>query len=69
MSANLLGEKAALEQTRLIVKQVPAKSMPKKMYKKIVLQIYHNQLKKYTSLNRAERHKRLKELLKAKNDK
>lgn len=69
MRSNLLGDKAALEQTRLIVAGIPSKEMPTKMYKKIVLKVYDNQLKKYTSLNRMQRHKRLKELFKVNNAK
>ncbi len=59
---DLLGEKTALEHTRKIISGIESKGMPKPMYKKLVLKIYDNQLKKWTKLNRSERHQRLHNL-------
>lgn len=59
---DLLGEKTALEQTKLIVTQIDEAGLPKKLYKKLVLKVYDDQLKKFTNLNRTERHKRLRNL-------
>ena len=57
-----LGEKTALEQTKIIIAQIDPAGMSKKIYKKLVLTIYAKQLKKWTNLNRFERHRRLKNL-------
>lgn len=58
---SLLGEKTALEQTKKILAHVDS-GLPKKLHRKLVLKIYDNQLKKYTNLNRSQRHQRLKNL-------
>lgn len=60
--SDLLGEKTALEQTKLIISKIDAKELPKQTYRKLVLRIYDNQLKKFTSLNRRQRHQRMKNL-------
>ena len=65
--SDLIGERTALEQTRTIVAGIPAKNLPTAMYKKLVRTVYDQQLKKYTKLNRAERHIRCKELTKKPN--
>lgn len=59
---DLIGERAALQQTKIIINKIDAKGMDKKFYRKLVLKIYDNQLKKFTNLNRLERHRRLKNL-------
>lgn len=59
--SDLIGEQTALTQARAIVAQIPP-GLSKKLYKELVQKIYDNQLKKFTKLNRAERHIRCKEI-------
>jgi len=59
---DLICERSALQQTKIIINKIDAKGMDKKFYRKLVLKIYDNQLKKFTNLNRLERHRRLKNL-------
>lgn len=58
---DLMGERAALEQTKKIIAEVDSK-LPKRVYKEIVQKIYSNQLKKFTRYNRITIRRMVKEL-------
>lgn len=61
---DLLGEKTALEQTQLIIKEINPGTLSKTQYKLLVQKIYDNQLIKWSTLNRSERRVRVKNLFK-----
>lgn len=63
MNRDLIGEKTALDQTRIIANGVP-KDIPLQMRNNIVHHILENQLKNFTNYNRFQRRKVMKELLK-----
>ncbi|TAL08180.1 MAG: hypothetical protein EPO02_13410 [Nitrospirae bacterium] len=65
--SDILGEQTALTQARAIIAQIPSKELSKKVYKQLVQTIYDQQLKKFTKLNRNQRHIRCKELFKKPN--
>jgi hypothetical protein len=63
MSRDLLGEKTALDQTRIIANGIP-KELPMRLRNQIVHTILEQQLKNFTNYNRFQRRKTIKELLK-----
>lgn len=63
---DLLGEKTALDQTRLIMAGVDPKSLSLKLRNILVQTVLENQLKNFTNYNRFQRRKTVRELLKGK---
>jgi len=65
MKQDLFGEKTALDNTRIILKQIEPGTMSLKMRNKLAHYVLDKQLKKFTNYRRLERRKVIRNMLKS----